>query len=308
MLPNHPLYDPPLNNNNQNAHTLQAAPPIVPPPVYQLPPGPPPAPQVVIPAPLSGPPTQINVSLPLNTAVVGGIVSHIHVRFPTDISFVDFISRACASMDLEPGDAELGYKFLGDLVWDPPSRLQTEDDLREMMRRGVEKIQRARTWEVSIIIHNLRPAQCLVAGTSRKRPAPTASDADEPDTTLTFVRELRELKRLLECQRHKGKHCYVSPVNGKHQMCSNYKLSYWAKQIFLNQATYCSPPEQLQFDHVAKRARRKKPLTPTERAQPHIHVHIPHTLFLPPLLDNNTTYLTVSCRSCLCSPHHLPLI
>jgi len=76
-----------------------------------------------------------------------------------------------------------------------------------------------------------RPARRLVAGASRKRPASTTSDTEEPDTTLTFVRELRELKRLLECQQHKGKHCYVSPINGKHQLCNTYKLSYWAKQI-----------------------------------------------------------------------------
>lgn len=104
---------------------------------------------------IAGPPTQISVFLPLNTAVVGGIVSNIHVHFPTDISFVDFVSRACARMGLDTGDAELGYKFLGDLVRDPPSRLQTEEDIREMMKRGVEKIRRARTREVSIIIHNL---------------------------------------------------------------------------------------------------------------------------------------------------------
>ena len=54
---------------------------------------------------------------------------------------------------------------------------------------------------------------------------------EEPDTTLTFVQELQELKRVLECQQHKGKRCYVSPINGKHQLCNTYKLSYWVKQI-----------------------------------------------------------------------------
>ena len=57
MLPNHPLYDPPLGNNNLNAHPPplpQAAPPFTPPGVYQHPLGPPPvysAPQVAEPAP-----------------------------------------------------------------------------------------------------------------------------------------------------------------------------------------------------------------------------------------------------------------
>lgn len=115
---------------------------------------------------------------------------------------------------------------------------------------------------------------------------------EEPDTTLTFVKELRELKRRLECQLHKGRHCFVSPINGQHQGCDIYKLTFWAKKIvrlrsssrslcislqvqFLGQANYQSPPSSLEFDHVSKRIRRMKPVI---SSQPEIHVHIPSNL------------------------------
>jgi hypothetical protein len=70
----------------------------------------------------------INFSIPLNTNVVGGIVTYIPLRLPSNLPFEDFFSRICARMDLEPLDAELGYRFEGDRAQDPTFRLANNED------------------------------------------------------------------------------------------------------------------------------------------------------------------------------------
>ena len=58
------------------------------------------------------------------------------------------------------------------------------------------------------------------------------NDNSEPDAdTVTFRPQLCKLKQHLECQRHHGQYCYVSPVDGTHLPCDIYKLTLWAKQI-----------------------------------------------------------------------------
>ncbi len=54
---------------------------------------------------------------------------------------------------------------------------------------------------------------------------------DQPSTTLSFLSELRELKGHLECSRHPGRHCYVSPINGDHIPLDIAKLTLWAKKM-----------------------------------------------------------------------------
>ena len=61
----------------------------------------------------------------------------------------------CAHMDLNPTDALLGYKFSGDPVWTPPYHLSNDGELCEAINKGVQKMQRARTWVMFIEVHNL---------------------------------------------------------------------------------------------------------------------------------------------------------
>jgi hypothetical protein len=58
-------------------------------------------------------------------------------------------------MDLEPLEANLGYKFFGDRKTEAPFRLATDDDLRAAMAKGIDKMKRARTREVVMEIFNL---------------------------------------------------------------------------------------------------------------------------------------------------------
>ncbi|KIJ96350.1 hypothetical protein K443DRAFT_10688 [Laccaria amethystina LaAM-08-1] len=307
MLPAHPqIHHPGLNDiRNHLYHPIPGPPPLHLPPMYQPPigpaaaipplmypppPGPPPGYYRHPPAPTAPPRpphllahevnvAQISVSIPLNTAVVGGVVTRVTLRLPTDLSFQDFFSRVCARMDLDPLEALLGYKYPGDLARQPPYRLTTNEELREAMAKRIEKIKRARTREVFMEIHNLRPAQRAAAASTLGRKGRNSTsqplNSEEPDTTLTFIKELRELKRRLECQLHKGRYCFVSPINGQHQGCDIYQLTFWAKKIFLGQANYQSPPSSLEFDHVPKRIRRVKPAI---SSQPEIHVHIPSNI------------------------------
>ena len=75
------------------------------------------------------PKANINVSVPLNTGIVGGTVSRVTLRLALDISFQDFFSRVCARMDLDPLKASLGYKFHTDRARDPPHCLSKEEEL-----------------------------------------------------------------------------------------------------------------------------------------------------------------------------------
>jgi hypothetical protein len=93
--------------------------------------------------------------VPLNTGVVGGIVTYVPLRLPADLSFADFYSRVCAKMDLDPAAAELAYKITGDLVRAPAFRLNYEGDYNEAMRKMREKTRRARTREVVLTIQNM---------------------------------------------------------------------------------------------------------------------------------------------------------
>ena len=89
--------------------------------------------------------THVNLSIPLNTNVVGGIIMQTPLRLKIDLPFQDFFSRVCANMDLDPLQAQIGYKFSGDRKMDPPFRLATEDELRAAMAQSAEKMRRART-------------------------------------------------------------------------------------------------------------------------------------------------------------------
>jgi hypothetical protein len=148
MLPTHPLYHP--DETYQFATTNPSAPPAYPP--IPPPPGPPPGNQAAPPPCL---PQTLTFSIPLNTGVVGGIVTRISLQLPTDILFEDFISRVCARMDLNPADSLLGYKLSGDAIRTPPYNLSNEDELREAITKGIKKTQRARSLEVFIEIHNM---------------------------------------------------------------------------------------------------------------------------------------------------------
>jgi len=55
--------------------------------------------------------TQITLSVPLNTNVVGGIVSQKPLCLPVDLSFKDSFTHVCAHMELNPLNANIGYKF-----------------------------------------------------------------------------------------------------------------------------------------------------------------------------------------------------
>jgi hypothetical protein len=97
----------------------------------------------------------ITVSIPLNTGTVGANVSRVQMRLPLDITFEDFFLRVCAKMDLDPSEAQLGYKFNTDRARDDPNQLSNELQLREAMEQGERLLIRARTHEVILEIHNL---------------------------------------------------------------------------------------------------------------------------------------------------------
>ncbi|KAG2749318.1 hypothetical protein P692DRAFT_20732641 [Suillus brevipes Sb2] len=207
--------------------------------------------------------TNITVSVPMNTGVPRGQVSRVQLCLPVDIGFEDFFSRVCAKMDLNPSEAQLGYKFNTDRVRDDPNQLSSEMQLREAMERGKRLLTRARTHEIILEIFNLRKVQA--AGRRSREEADLENQ--EPPTSISFAAEFRELKNRLSCAKHTGKHCYVNPITGDHKALDVYRLTLWAKKISLGETTYEKPPEATMFDHVPKK--------PGSLNMPAIHIHVP---------------------------------
>ena len=73
--------------------------------------------------------TQITLSVPLNTNVMGGIISQKPLCLPVDLSFKGFFTHVCTHMELDPLNANISYKFSGDCKTDPAFCLATEKDL-----------------------------------------------------------------------------------------------------------------------------------------------------------------------------------
>ncbi|KAG1732555.1 hypothetical protein EDB19DRAFT_1911944 [Suillus lakei] len=229
--------------------------------------------------------SNITVSIPLNSGVIGGHVSRIQIRLPLDISFVDFFLCVCAKMDLDPADAELGYKFHTDHARDDPHQLSNEQQLHEALERGGQLICRSCTWETILELHNLkRPVHQAASATRGHHEDIGTSDQDA--TTLSFAAEFHELRNKLDCAKHPGKFCYINPISGNHEAQDIYKLTLWAKKIFLGEATYEKPPETAAFDHISKKHR----VSSTTASQagpslPEIHIHLPPTITTQPLGD-----------------------
>ncbi|KAG1771527.1 hypothetical protein EDD22DRAFT_947961 [Suillus occidentalis] len=200
--------------------------------------------------------TNITVSVPMNTGVPRGQVSCVQLRLPVDIGFEDFFSRVCAKMDLNPSEAQLGYKFNTDHVRDDPNQLSSEMQLQ---------------------IFNLQKAQA--AGHRSREEADLKNQ--EPPTSISFAAEFHELKNHLSCAKHTGKHCYVNPITGDHEALDIYRLTLWAKKISLGETTYEKPPKATMFDHVPKKRRTSSTSassTPIEAGSlnmPAIHIHVP---------------------------------
>ncbi|KIO04230.1 hypothetical protein M404DRAFT_144024 [Pisolithus tinctorius Marx 270] len=208
---------------------------------------------------------RITVSIPLNTSFVGGTVSHVQLRFAVDTSFEDFFSCICAKMDLDPKEAQLGYKYHTDRVHDPPHQLSNAQQLAEAFEHGHHLLKHTQVREVVLEIHNLASA---AVGSEN-------DNNQELATSMSFAAEFCKLKEHLKCAKHVGKYCYIQPTDGDHMEQDVYKLTSWAKGIFTGNATYDHPPESNLFDHTPSKQRRLSS-TAAQNA-PVIHVHLPNT-------------------------------
>lgn len=66
-------------------------------------------------------------------------------------------------MELDPLTAQVGYKFDNDPKRGEPKVLTCEEDLRQAMDHGLEKIRRARTRRVVMEIYNLVSTSNIIA-------------------------------------------------------------------------------------------------------------------------------------------------
>ena len=109
-----------------------------------------------------GDPQAVTISVPLNTAIVSGLITRRELRVPSDLVFGDFFSRVCANMNIDPNEAVIGYKFNTDWAKDPPRQLNNESDYQGMMQEMVRRILASRTRNPVLLLHNLVGLRDLV--------------------------------------------------------------------------------------------------------------------------------------------------
>ena len=97
----------------------------------------------------------ITVSVPLNTTIVGGLITRRELRIPSNLVFADFFSRVCANMDIKPEEASIGYKYHNDRARDPPRQLSNESEYVAMMSEMIRKVLAARSRNPVLLLHNL---------------------------------------------------------------------------------------------------------------------------------------------------------
>ncbi|KAJ3978691.1 hypothetical protein F5890DRAFT_1479140 [Lentinula detonsa] len=198
--------------------------------------------------------TQYTVSVPLNTGTVGGIVRRTKLRLPTNLAFNDFFSRICARMDLDPVSACIGYKIVpGQRARDKPYQISNEGEYRAAVTNVVDRIDRARTREVFMEILNLDPPRRAVEARGMKR---TNQVNDETlNTNLNFNKQLQELREHLQCQKHRGRHCYIDPITADHRELDIATQTRWAKLIVAS-VIPSNPKTDLLFKLAVKAAYR----------------------------------------------------
>lgn len=99
--------------------------------------------------------TELQFSLPRNTATVGTDVTRTVVVFRCDIMFAEWWLRACEVMGLDINEAELAYKYDGQRVGDLPTQIASAEDLRIAIREGQAMAARAQSRTPRIMIYNL---------------------------------------------------------------------------------------------------------------------------------------------------------
>ncbi|KIJ67284.1 hypothetical protein HYDPIDRAFT_165949 [Hydnomerulius pinastri MD-312] len=219
------------------------------------------------------PVTHLDFSIPKNSGIIGTVVTCSSLQLPTNITFADFWDWVCAHMDLDPAEAELGYKFSTGHVRDVPRTLANEKDLATAIENGQGLVHQARTHKIEMMIHNLKPATIL--GMNTKKQKEPAGVVGEPLATLDFTNKLHQLKEHLACITHTGRWCFVSPIDGHHQQLDIFVLTLWVKKMLLNKAMITQPPNILQFDHPTKRRRTSQAhVADPSGATPTIHLHL----------------------------------
>ncbi|KAJ7174308.1 hypothetical protein C8R46DRAFT_1214515 [Mycena filopes] len=285
-----------MQNNYYREHTAQqdgwtvlVPPPQNPPPLPENqglpPPYTPEAVETVAPAVAAATGTQLAFDVPTNTNVIGATQITRSKKYGRGVPFNTAFVELCETMGLETASAQIGYKWDKEKAAAPVRALATAADWDACLEHGIGLTARARTRQVTCIIHNLNPPEETpgLAKRSKKRkggePSSPNGSALNGRKTFEYTGEFRHLKSSLACAKHKG-HCYIQP-DGNHKPVSLYELSLWAKEISVGNAKPTRPPENIVFQEFflpqRKRARtaRKTPTPPSNNVgAPTIHVTV----------------------------------
>ncbi|EDR07198.1 uncharacterized protein LACBIDRAFT_328214 [Laccaria bicolor S238N-H82] len=195
------------------------------------------------------------------------------IDIPVDIPYNDFVSRVCASMNLNPATAELGWKSIDDAKRDPARQLTTENDLQDAFHVLVKaKKNTRREKEVAMQMVHLNPVA--------PKPAKKKTDGNKA-TDFAYGEELCIMKGKLKCEQHNGPNrwCYVSSNDpADHVKLGLEEVTLWARKLkddlTLDRACVL-PPNCLSLDKLRERATKhanNKTATNTALG-PAVHVH-----------------------------------
>jgi hypothetical protein len=186
---------------------------------------------------------QLDVSVPINTGIEGGVIRYESFQVAANISYNDFRTLICERMGLDFQTAQLGYKFSHDLRGPRASNLATSDDFRRVISEGVKRLSRARTRRVILEITNL---VCLFLITS----------LTQLDVSLKDPAPLTVAPR--KTRKHKGdkeNQCIVGPVASKHKiesLLNSHLTSAMAAAAANIQINFCNQPPLSNNSNIGK--------------------------------------------------------
>lgn len=113
---------------------------------------------------------QVDVIIPCNSGVIGGIIRYEKETYPVNISFHEFREQVSARMGVTPAEASIGFRFRYNLnVVSQRSttryeELRTEARFRKIIGEMVKKLSNARTRRVVLELSNMVSSLILMFG------------------------------------------------------------------------------------------------------------------------------------------------
>ena len=158
------------------------------------------------------------------------------IKFPTDVSYRDFLERICAAMDLNPNTAQLGWKSNNEPKRASAHQLSTQPKMRDAFQKLVSVMGNPRRYKEAVmeVIPLVSLPSTLITRQSpinRPQNAPAQEAKKNQAENLSYARALRIVQGKLRCMQHpeSNRWCYINPDSpNEHIALGREEINLWA--------------------------------------------------------------------------------